>query len=32
MFEKTFLFKANTIKEKYLDKLPVMKLEGILGN
>ncbi len=32
MFEKTFLFKANTIKEKYLKKLPVMKLEGILGN
>ncbi|HAT71040.1 MAG TPA: hypothetical protein DCS22_11055, partial [Flavobacteriaceae bacterium] len=32
MFEKTFLFKANTIKEKHLKKLPVMKLEGILGN
>ncbi|MBG26000.1 MULTISPECIES: hypothetical protein [Croceibacter] len=32
MFEKTFLFKVNTIKPENLKALPVMKLEGILGN
>jgi hypothetical protein len=32
LFEKTFLFKANTVHKDKLGKLPVLSFEGVLGS
>ena len=32
MFDKTFMFRKNTINEKALQKLPLMQLKGVLPN